>query len=163
VTIDTLDFGFRKPADEWPFRPLLTGTLMGQNSGEITVKTFVTDANFAILDLADFFGPKGTAVRILIEAMERGLGGLWVGGHASVSNGVLHVRGNRSDAVVYGRRLDYDLDLGNAQVSVENTRMAGLFPSSRLIVIRQHGEDVEIVTPNGHGDILGAAIKSWAV
>lgn len=135
---------------------------MGQNIDEITVKTFVTGVNFAILDLADLFGPKGTAFRILTEAMERGLGGLWVGGHASVDNGVLHVRGNRGDAVVYGRRMDYVLDLRNAQVSVEDTRMSGLFPSSRLIVIRQHGEDVEIVTPNGHGDILGAAIKSWA-
>lgn len=136
---------------------------MGQNADEITIKTFVTGANFAILELADLFGPKGTAFRILMEAIERGLGGLWIGGHASVGSGVLHVRGNRSDAIIYGRHVDYDLDLRNAHVSVENTRMAGVFPSSRLIVIRQHGEDVEIVTPNGHGDILGAAIKGWAL
>jgi hypothetical protein len=136
---------------------------VGQNTGEITVKTFVTDANFAILDLADLFGPKGVAFRILMEAAERGLGGLWVGGHASVSNGTLHVRGNQGDAVVYGRHVDYDLDLRAAQVSVQNTRMAGLLPSSRLIVIWQRGENVRIVTPNGHGDKLGAAIESWVL
>ena len=55
---------------------------MSQNADEITVKTFMTDANYSILGLADLFGPKGTAFRVLMEAIERGLGGLWVGGHA---------------------------------------------------------------------------------
>jgi hypothetical protein len=57
---------------------------MGRNADEITIKTLVTGANFAILELADLFGPKGTAFRILMEALERGLGGLWIGGHASM-------------------------------------------------------------------------------
>ena len=136
---------------------------MGQNIGDVTVKTFVTSANYAILGLADLFGPKGVAARILAEAAQRGLGGLWIGGHASVSNGFLYVRENPSDPVVYGRHTAYDLGLRGARVSVRKTKAGGLFPSSRLIVIWQHDEEINIVTPNGHGDILGAAIESWVL
>src|ERR1700743_3148889 len=89
--------------------PIFTEPGMGENVGEITIKTFITDINYEILDLADVFGPYGTAVKILIEAIQRGLGGIWVGGHASVSNGVLHVRPMLGDEAVYGRDTGYDL------------------------------------------------------
>lgn len=134
---------------------------MGLTTDDIFVKTFVTDANFPFLGLADLFGPHGTAFRILAEAVQRGLGGLWVDGHASARNGTLQFSGNRSNVLVFGHRVFYSIELTGTQVSVQKNIIGGLFPSSRLILVRHHGEEVKIATPNGHGDILGAAVKSW--
>jgi hypothetical protein len=134
----------------------------GQNIDEVYVKSFITGANIMLLDLLDIFGPHGTAVKILAEAVQRGFGGLWVVGHASVGNGTLQVRGGRSDPVVFGRHTDYAISLAGSLVSVRKTTMGGLLPSSRLITIEQHGQEVRMSTPNGHGDRLGAAIQSWA-
>jgi len=135
---------------------------MRQNIDEVYVKSFITGANIAILGLADLFGPHGTAVKILAEALQRGLGGLWVVGHASVSNGTLQVRGGHSDPVLFGRHTDYAISLAGALVSVQKTTMGGLLPSSRLITIQRRGQEVRMSTPKGHGDRLGAAIQSWA-
>jgi hypothetical protein len=134
---------------------------MGHEIDDIYVKVFVTGANIRFLGLADLFGSHGTAVRILAEALQRGFGGLWLDGHASVIDGVLRFDESRGSGLISGQDASFALDLSETQVSVLKSATGGLFPSSRLIVV-QHGEDeVKIAIQKGHGDALGEAIYSW--
>jgi hypothetical protein len=136
---------------------------VGQDVYDVFAKTILPDAEFLLMPAVQLLWPHGgTVIDGILELGRRSAGGLSIDGRATVASGTLQFDGSKLTGLLLGQReVDYTIDLRSAVVTVEKSLAGGPFPSSRLITLRRGAAEVRLATPNGHGDLLGAAMQSW--